>query len=310
MALRLVRQSSDTPNITNKDDVKMIRYAYGGFDGVIKNYGNELNSVTPSEDSLFKIGSGRVVLQGWEVDVDEIGWELHNDGLLGTRFYTIYLEISVATETANIKSIYDANLYPEVSKGDDLNQIPSGTSRLVLWQVEVSNNNVVNANKVVETIPYIYNSGNIKLGDNIIPYKKLIWSGSISLKGNEHIPEVPQHRLKPILLLDIPFNPQKTYEYKIARKESGVVITETSFKLKLTPSQGKGVQQIVYSISTETVLDASWGNDLLLLNIVLGLNKDNKLNGVAYSSIWREGMIHDYVSVENYFLTAVYEVFE
>ena len=36
MAIRLIRENSDTPNITNKDDARMIRYAYGGQNGYVK----------------------------------------------------------------------------------------------------------------------------------------------------------------------------------------------------------------------------------------------------------------------------------
>lgn len=154
MALRLLRQTSDTPNITNKDDTKMIRYAYGGYNGVVKNFGKELNSIEPSSVGLFKIGSGKIVLQGWEADVDELGWELVNDGLSGEKYYSIYLEIDVILETAVIKSTHNTGSYPDINLGDDLTEIPNGTARLLLWKVRVNNGLVIESIKVVETIPY------------------------------------------------------------------------------------------------------------------------------------------------------------
>ena len=36
MSIRLIRQESQTPNVTNHDDARMVRYAYGGFDGFVK----------------------------------------------------------------------------------------------------------------------------------------------------------------------------------------------------------------------------------------------------------------------------------
>lgn len=154
MALRLVRKSSETPNITNKDDTKMIRYAYGGYNGFVENYGSEIASVTPSANGIFKIGSGRIVLQGWEVDIDDSGWELVYDNITGTRYYSIYLEISIETETVSVKSSYNTGAYPEINVGDDLTEFPNGTARLLLWQVQANGKTVVQANKVVQKINY------------------------------------------------------------------------------------------------------------------------------------------------------------
>lgn len=134
MAIRLVRESSVTPNITNRDDVRMIRYAYGGYDGVVKGYGEEL-AATYSSDGIFHIGSGRIVLQGWEIDIDESGVDVALDKS-SSLYYAIYLEIDLSGEheTIEIKSIYSSSGYDlEVDAGDDLTRYPNGVARMVLY---------------------------------------------------------------------------------------------------------------------------------------------------------------------------------
>ena len=36
MSIRLIRQESETPNVSNHDDARMVRYAYGGYDGFVR----------------------------------------------------------------------------------------------------------------------------------------------------------------------------------------------------------------------------------------------------------------------------------
>ena len=152
MSVRLVRESSETPNITNKDDARMIRYSYGGYNGVVKNFGSELDCSTAN--GVFTIQSGRVVLDGWEVDLDSVGWELPVSGMNGTQYYSVYLEVNLVTETAQIKSYYSTSSYPSVEKGDDLTEYPSGVSRLLLYTLKVVNGIITEFSKKVEIIPY------------------------------------------------------------------------------------------------------------------------------------------------------------
>lgn len=156
MALRLIRQQSDTPNVTNKDDVRMIRYAYGNYNGVVKGFGSELESTYDNAIRKFRIGSGRVVLHGWEVDIDEGGWEMTLSLPSGTQYYTVYLEVNALTETAKIKTVYNSYAsYPEPDLGDDLTQIPTGTARLILFQFAVHNGNITQSTRLVSTILYL-----------------------------------------------------------------------------------------------------------------------------------------------------------
>ena len=153
MALRLVRQTSDTPNITNKDDTVMTRYAYGGFNGVVKSFGSECEYI--AENGVFKVLDGRIVIDGWEIDVDGVGWTLNLSSVSGIQYHSVYAEISVSIESVKIDSYYTANSYPEVEKGDDLTLIQNGTARILLYNVKVENGAITEVNKRFEVIPYL-----------------------------------------------------------------------------------------------------------------------------------------------------------
>lgn len=153
MAIKLVRESSETPNITNKDDTKMIRYAYGGYTGFVKEYGNELSYSISG--SVLKINSGRIVLGGWEIDVAEDSWELDLSAISGTQYYTIYVEANIATEIAQIKSSYASGAYPDIEEGDDLTKYPSGMARAVLYHAKSVSGSLSEIEKIIEPIPYL-----------------------------------------------------------------------------------------------------------------------------------------------------------
>ena len=137
MSIRLIRQSSDTPNITNRDDTRMARFAYGGIDGVMQGFGSELSHAVSG--SKFRLNSGRIVLQGWEVDVEGTGWELDLSTVVGTQYHLVYLEVNVGVESAVIKSTYLTGSIPSIDFGDDLTEHPEGTARLPLYSFIVTN---------------------------------------------------------------------------------------------------------------------------------------------------------------------------
>lgn len=138
MNIRLIRQASETPQITNKDDSRMIRFAYGGIDGVVRGFGKELSyNITGSR---FDLGSGCIVLQGWEVMVDF--WQLDLSTVINTQYYTVYLEVDVSSESAAIKSTHQLIDYPVVDKGNDLTVSPMGVARLPLYTFVVTNGRI------------------------------------------------------------------------------------------------------------------------------------------------------------------------
>lgn len=163
MAIRMVRQPSNTPNINNIDDIIAVRYAYGNQDGYVINRGNELSySINGSE---FKINSGRVVLQGVETDIDANGASFVVDTASSTKqYYTIYYKVNLATNIVIIEAKYDVAGYPTIDKGDDLTKTTSGYATLELYHFDVENGVISNVNKLVKAIEY---SGTALVGYDI-----------------------------------------------------------------------------------------------------------------------------------------------
>lgn len=160
MAIRLIREHSETPNVTNRDDAKMVRYAYGGYDGVVKNYGKELSFVV--ENNKLKLESGIIVYQGWEVEVDEAGWELdlsiYNTGIVAIRTYLILNLFNDTVRLGYITNTYyqepNAIEFPEIDKGDDLTKNPFGVANFILYDIVLRNGRLFNYYKRFSTIDY------------------------------------------------------------------------------------------------------------------------------------------------------------
>lgn len=155
MAIKLVRANSDTPNIQNSDDSRLFRYACGGYDGVVENYGNELNYEITGNN--FKVKSGEFVIDGWQGDVDGNGVTIQVDNLGGIQYYVVYAEIDLsvsANQKAEIKAVYNTAYYPTISRGDDLTTTPSGVARLELYRFEASNGVISNVQKQFRVMDY------------------------------------------------------------------------------------------------------------------------------------------------------------
>lgn len=197
MAIKLVRANSDTPNIQNSDDSRLFRYACGGYDGVVKNYGNELNYEITGNN--FKVKSGEFVIDGWQGDVDGNGVTIQVDNLGGIQYYVVYAEIDLsvsANQKAEIKAVYNTAYYPTISRGDDLTTTPSGVARLELYRFEASSGVISNVQKQFRVMDYGWckNSENtntinnlrierdvnnvLKIGDITIPQIKVLWEGN------------------------------------------------------------------------------------------------------------------------------------
>ena len=195
MAIKMVREPSETPNINNIDDIIPMRYAYGGQNGFVIGKGTEISNTVSGLN--FTVNSGRLVLQGVECDIDATGVTITIDNIATKRYYTIYLEVNLGLNTATIKSEYDTATYPTIDAGDDLTENSTGIARLPLYQFTATSGIISEVNKVVESVKYINSSitvdnskqvnnleikqdenGVLKIGDIIIPQKKLLWSGN------------------------------------------------------------------------------------------------------------------------------------
>lgn len=159
MGVRLIRENSDTPNVTNKDDARMVRYAYGGQNGYVQKYGRELDYI-PS-GNIFTIGSGMAVLQGWEVVIDSNGWQLElSTSDVTKRYYLVYLEVNLTLGgSAEIKSKTDELDYPTIEEGDDLTENLNGIARLELYRFTATRGVVADVEKRVSAILYSKETG-------------------------------------------------------------------------------------------------------------------------------------------------------
>jgi len=152
MGLRFIRKPSDTPNVQNSDDTRMIRYAYGGYDGYVQNRGNELNHTINGLD--FVIGTGVVSLQGYETEVDAQGWLMTVTNSPTKHYYSVYYEVNLATQTTDIKHKVSTSGYPDIPTNDDLTQTTTGVANLLLYRFEATSGVISNVQKVVKAIPY------------------------------------------------------------------------------------------------------------------------------------------------------------
>ena len=152
MAISMVRKPSETPNITNIDDIIPFRYAYGNQSGYVISRGAEVSHTV--NGNQFTVNSGRLVIQGVESDVDSNGITLTIDSVSETRYYAVYHEINLATNTSNIKVEFDTATYPNITEGDDLTANSSGIARLVLYTFIAQNGVISGVNKVVKAIDY------------------------------------------------------------------------------------------------------------------------------------------------------------
>lgn len=152
MAISMVRKPSETPNINNISDIIPFRYAYGGQNGYVKGKGRELDYTALG--TQFTIGSGRVVLDGVESDIDSDGVIINIDSVSETRYYVVYYNVNLATNTTTIMSQYATGSYPTIEKGDDLTASPEGSANLVLYKFTATSGIISNVEKVVKEIMY------------------------------------------------------------------------------------------------------------------------------------------------------------
>lgn len=152
MAISMVRKPSETPNITNIDDIIPFRYAYGNQSGYVISRGAEVSHTV--NGNQFTINSGRLVIQGVESDIDSNGITLTIDAVSETRYYAVYHEINLATNTSNIKVEFDTATYPNITEGDDLTANSSGIARLVLYNFIAQNGVISGVEKKVKAIDY------------------------------------------------------------------------------------------------------------------------------------------------------------
>lgn len=198
MAIKMVREPSETPNINNIDDIVPMRYAYGNQNGYVIGKGNEISNTVNGLN--FTINSGRLVLQGVECDIDATGVTITIDNIATKRYYTIYLEVNLGLNTATIKDEYDTATYPTIDAGDDLTENTTGIARMVLYKFTATSGVIGEVNKVVESIKYtsdmsVANSNTVQnvdfsssnsatFGDYIVPKIKILYNTVLTVTSD------------------------------------------------------------------------------------------------------------------------------
>ena len=152
MAIEMVRIPSETPNISNTDDFVGLRYAYGNQNGYVIGKGQECSYTI--NGSKFKINSGRLVLQGVECDIDANGVEITIDNVATKKYYTVYLQVNLATNETKILAMSDTSSYPTIESGNDLTQSTTGTATMELYHFEATSGVISNVSKVLKAIQY------------------------------------------------------------------------------------------------------------------------------------------------------------
>ena len=209
MAIKMVREPSETPNINNIDDIIPMRYAYGGQNGYVIGKGTEISNTVNGLN--FTVNSGRLVLQGVECDIDATGVTITIDNIATKRYYTVYLEVNLGLNTATIKDEYDTATYPTIDDGDDLTENTTGVARLPLYQFTATSGIIGEVNKVAESVKYVnqdfiknvkVNDASkvnnleikqdenrvLKIGDIIIPQLEILYDGNtIDIDSNSII---------------------------------------------------------------------------------------------------------------------------
>lgn len=289
MAIKILREPSETPNINNTDDFVSIRYAYGNQDGYIPGKG-EISLYMDETHSKIFIPSGRLVVQGVEVDIDADGVELgFTDVPMGTVYATVYCRVNLATNTTSIETTYDIMDYPEVDKGDDLTEVLNGVANLVIGNVKLENQTIIGILTKIKKIEYTTDmtvknamavnnleikrdeNGVLKIGDTIIPQKKLIWMGSIQI-GHDQMGEGTWSDFVDILNIEI--NKRRRFEIHLLNEYS----VYTGFRLILDllidkDSTGKYMGGILYQWNYSRLGDATGGINSIEIRYDSNTNK-------------------------------------
>lgn len=161
-----MEMESDMKNynsVSNIDDIIPFRYAYGNQDGYVIGKGTEISHTI--DGSTFRINSGRVVLQGVETDIDANGVSFTIDNSSETRYFVVYYEVNLATQTTAIRlSDYSTNDYPSIDTGDDLTVSASGIARTELYRFTAISGVISDVEKTAKAIEY---SGTALVGYDI-----------------------------------------------------------------------------------------------------------------------------------------------
>lgn len=272
MGIKIVREESDTPNIRNTDDFVSIRYAYGNQNGYVIGKGNELD-ITQVDAKNINIGSGRLVVQGVEVDIDANGVNIAFDDLsqTGDVYVSVYCKVNVALNEVVVEKMFDMVDYPVIEEGDDLTEKSSGIANIILAHVHFQNGSILSIEKKVNSIQYtsgitVENSkkvnnleiksdenGVLKIGDVIIPQKKLLWQDSVNVAGNSNTLIIPDTSIVNGRFIEVVFEDSNiiySKKFVISQPQSTMPLLqwETNFEFMYDIKVGDGymIKKTIY----------------------------------------------------------------
>lgn len=256
MGLRLIRANSDTPNVSNADDARMVRYAYGGYSGFVQGKGSELECV-PNGKTLT-VNSGVIVLQGWEVEIDSNGWSMQvSENNTEPLYFTVYCEVNLSLGTAaSIKSTYDNSDYPTIEHGDDLTAIPNGIARIEICHFKAQSGKISNLEKIISAIPYVktvletfeqrlyeqgFRTASVENGEIVLNDD---WTDAVTAGGNVYPNVILVKSGKIIILEEIRVASSKTFYFKNGELNIDTVICK--IPEMFAPSEDVVIKKALY----------------------------------------------------------------
>jgi hypothetical protein len=252
MGIKIVREPSETPNISNIDDIIALRYAYGNQNGYIQGIGRELEA--EYSDGTFTVYSGRVVLQGVEVDIDANGISTPIDTGTETRYYKIYLKVNLENLVAKLESYYSTVGYAEIVDPESGDLIKGKDAYLLLYEFSTDYLSMQIYGKAVQSIKY---------------------PEGMSVLSSKNVTE----RIKGNLISDI-FSGTKAKKALEAEK----INTEKRSEYNITE---KGL----YAVIVKHYLDENYYYYPLMLSIP-DLEKDYKVVGALHNGAYDDGITY------------------
>lgn len=121
MAITILRKTAGLHKLVNLVENAAVYHAYGGENGIVSGYADELK-ITLEEENLVHISRGRVIFQGWEVDIDECRILLDD---VTPGFGGILLHIETGNQTAELLQYRNPAAPPALSSGNLLANTPN-----------------------------------------------------------------------------------------------------------------------------------------------------------------------------------------
>lgn len=278
MGVRIVRQSSDTPNVNNIDDIIPMRYAYGNQNGYAIGAGDVSASY---ENGIFTVNSGRVVIQGVESVIDANGLSTTLDTGMETRYFKIYFKLNLDSDVAELESYYSTVSYDDIPEPSSGEVIGGNTAYLLLYTLKLNGAVEAEKNKVVRQIDY--------------SHRQLLWAGNAEIGTTN-----PQSTMNSFAT--IPAKENAIYEIHGEIAYDTQSYTKETFVIRLQV----GVENSA-GYKTEQIVGTWMTNELLQFKKVEIYRNGNSFTGRALlpTIYFPSNLVYNTISAK---ITKIYEV--